>query len=176
MKQRLGLADVLMKKPEVIILDEPTLGIDPMGVQELLKLIRHLSKELGITVLLSSHQLQQVQQICDRVGLFVQGQLLAEGNIESLAKQLMNQEGHRVHMVTSGLHDRLMKTFNNREGIKNIQKISDTEVTFTIADKRQIQTIIELVSKSDVTIESFHQQQVGLDEIYQSYFKEGEEV
>ncbi len=88
MRQRLGLADVLMKDPEVIILDEPTLGIDPEGVREILKLIQQLNKEDGITVLLSSHQLHQVQQICDRVGIFVKGKLLAEGNMEELAKQL----------------------------------------------------------------------------------------
>ena len=81
MRQRLGLADVLIKQPEVIVLDEPTLGIDPKGVRELLELIRTLSKVEGLTVLLSSHHLHQVQQICDRVGLFVKGRLLAVGDV-----------------------------------------------------------------------------------------------
>src|SRR5690606_6905177 len=76
MRQRLGLADVLIKDPSVIILDEPTLGIDPKGVDELLSLISRLSKEEGLTVLLCSHHLHQVQEICDRVGLFVKGKLL----------------------------------------------------------------------------------------------------
>ena len=70
MRQRLGLADVLIKQPEVIILDEPTSGIDPAGVQEFMDLIRQLREENGLTVLFSSHHLNQVQQICDRVGLF----------------------------------------------------------------------------------------------------------
>lgn len=88
MRQRLGLADVLIKNPEVIILDEPTLGIDPAGVREFLESIGQLSREEGITVLLSSHLLHQVQQVCDRVGIFVKGKLLAQGDIHSLAKQL----------------------------------------------------------------------------------------
>jgi len=88
MRQRLGLADVLIKHPEVIILDEPTLGIDPAGVKEFLELIVKLSREDGITVLFSSHQLHQVQQVCDRVGIFVDGRLLAQGDIGSLAAQL----------------------------------------------------------------------------------------
>jgi ABC-2 type transport system ATP-binding protein len=67
MKQRLGLAEVLIKKPELIILDEPTLGIDPTGVKEFLELIASLQKEHGLTVLLSSHHLHHVQQVCDRV-------------------------------------------------------------------------------------------------------------
>ena len=71
MRQRLGLADVLIKNPEIIILDEPTLGIDPA------ELIRWLSKEKGLTVLFSSHHLDQVQKVCDRVGLFSNGKILA---------------------------------------------------------------------------------------------------
>ncbi len=77
MIQRLGLADVLIKNPEIIVLDEPTLGIDPKGVKEFLELIVQLRHEEGLTVLLSSHHLHQVQQVCDRVGLFVSGKLIA---------------------------------------------------------------------------------------------------
>ena len=77
MRQRLGLADVLIKNPEIIILDEPTSGIDPAGVQEFIELIRWLSKEKGLTVLFSSHHLDQVQKVCDRVGLFSNGKILA---------------------------------------------------------------------------------------------------
>ena len=77
-----------MKSPEIIILDEPTLGIDPTGMEEPPRLIRKLSREQGLTVLLSSHQPHQVQQICDRVGLFVRGRLLAEGDVEGLSQTL----------------------------------------------------------------------------------------
>ena len=92
----LGLADVLIKNPEVIILDEPTLGIDPKGVQEFLELIVTLSKEEGRTVLLSSHHLHQVQEICDRIGIFVSGRLIAEGNIESLSQKLFSDEPFKI--------------------------------------------------------------------------------
>ena len=77
MRQRLGLADVLIKNPEIIILDEPTSGIDPAGVQEFIELIHWLSKEEGLTVLFSSHHLDQAQKVCDRVGLFSNGKILA---------------------------------------------------------------------------------------------------
>ena len=88
MKQRLGIADVLLKDPKVIIMDEPTLGIDPEGMRELMTLIRQLSETDGRTILISSHQLYQVQQICDRVGIFVKGRLVACGDIEELGRQL----------------------------------------------------------------------------------------
>lgn len=66
MRQRLGLADVLIKNPEIIILDEPTSGIDPAGVQEFIELIRQLSRKEGLTVLFSSHHLDQVQKLRPR--------------------------------------------------------------------------------------------------------------
>ncbi|HLI26125.1 MAG TPA: ABC transporter ATP-binding protein [Chloroflexota bacterium] len=88
MRQRLGIADVLVKNPRLIILDEPTIGLDPDGTRALLDLIRQLSREEGITVLVSSHLLEQVQRICDRVGIFVKGKLVAAGPIASLGAQL----------------------------------------------------------------------------------------
>jgi len=87
MKQRLGIADVLLKNPRVIILDEPTVGIDPEGVRQLIEIILKLSREDGRTLLISSHQLYQMQQICDRVGIFFQGKLVACGTIDELASR-----------------------------------------------------------------------------------------
>lgn len=92
MRQRLGLADVLIKEPEVIILDEPTSGIDPSGVREFMDLIRQLSHKDGQTVLFSSHHLDQVQQVCNRVGLFSSGKLLADIRLAEL------QEIGRAHV------------------------------------------------------------------------------
>jgi ABC-2 type transport system ATP-binding protein len=87
MKQRLGLADVLVKDPSIVILDEPTTAIDPAGVVEVLDLVRELARE-GAAVLLASHLLHQVQQVCDQVGIFVSGKLVASGPMEKLAGQL----------------------------------------------------------------------------------------
>ena len=82
MRQRLGIADVLVKDPKLIIMDEPTLGIDPEGIHQLLDLIKELAREDGRTVLISSHLLHQIQQICHKVGIFVKGKLIASGTIE----------------------------------------------------------------------------------------------
>jgi ABC-2 type transport system ATP-binding protein len=85
MRQRLGIADALVKRPSVLILDEPTIAIDPAGVEELLALLRRLVTEHDLTVLLSSHILGQVQSLCDRVGFFSAGRLVAAGPLEELA-------------------------------------------------------------------------------------------
>jgi len=87
MKQRLGIADVLLKDPRLIILDEPTVGIDPEGVRQLIEIIKTLSHKDGRTLMISSHQLYQMQQICDRVGIFYKGKLMASGTIDELAEK-----------------------------------------------------------------------------------------
>jgi ABC-2 type transport system ATP-binding protein len=86
MRQRLGIADALVKSPSVLILDEPTIAIDPAGVEELLVLLRKLVAERNLTVMLSSHILGQVQSLCDRVGFYSAGKLVAAGPLEELAK------------------------------------------------------------------------------------------
>ena len=86
MRQRLGIAEVLIKEPKVVFLDEPTLGLDPDGTAKMLDLICSLSKEKNITIFFSSHLLDQVQKISDRVGIMIKGNLVAVGHIDELAK------------------------------------------------------------------------------------------
>jgi ABC-2 type transport system ATP-binding protein len=84
MKQRLGIAQALLPGPELIILDEPTDGLDPQGIHEVRALIRKLRDEMGLTVFLSSHLLHEVEQICNRVGIIDHGRLLYQGAIQDL--------------------------------------------------------------------------------------------
>ena len=86
MRQRLGIADALVKSPDLLILDEPTTSIDPLGVVEILDLLRRLTDERGIAILLSSHLLSQVQSVCDRIGIFASGRLVGIGTVEELAR------------------------------------------------------------------------------------------
>ncbi len=87
MRQRLGIAEVMIKEPRLIFLDEPTIGLDPDGTNRMLDLIHSLSREKNITVFLSSHLLDQVQRICDRVGIMIKGNLVAVGPIQDLARK-----------------------------------------------------------------------------------------
>ena len=87
MRQRLGIAEVLIKEPKLIFLDEPTIGLDPDGTNRMLDLIHSLSREKNITIFLSSHLLDQVQRICDRVGIMIKGDLVAMGPIQELAEK-----------------------------------------------------------------------------------------
>lgn len=86
MRQRLGIAEVLVKDPKVMFLDEPTLGLDPDGALKIIALIQALNRDRKITVLLSSHHLHQVQKISNRVGIMIRGEMVAMGSIDDLAR------------------------------------------------------------------------------------------
>ncbi len=171
MKQRLGLADVLIRQPEVIILDEPTLGIDPTGVKEFLHLIRQLSRQQGITVLLSSHHLHQVQQVCDRVGIFVGGKLLAEGDIHQLSQNLFAEESYLVTItVKSALPDvrEWESTLLEMEAVKKVTA-SDNTVEISCAENITPQ-LVRFFVQNGFDIMGVYQKEYGLEEIYQRYF------
>lgn len=187
MTQRLGLADVLIKNPEVIILDEPTLGIDPKGVREFLDLIVRLSKEEGITVLLSSHHLHQVQQICDRVGLFVSGKLIAEGDISKLSQKLFNNspfiieagidEITRNNKKSAGIHDPVEKLTSALENTDGIMTVQMKENVFHIECSRDLtKDIARIIVESGIGLNSLNKKEYGLDDIYYHYFEEAEDI
>jgi len=107
MRQRLGIAEVLIKEPKLIFLDEPTIGLDPDGTNRMLDLIHSLSREKNITIFLSSHLLDQVQRICDRVGIMIKGDLVAMGPIEELAKKKLGVD--KVHYTLEEIYMKYFK-------------------------------------------------------------------
>jgi ABC-2 type transport system ATP-binding protein len=185
MLQRLGLADVLIKNPEVIILDEPTLGIDPKGVREFLELIVKLSREEGLTVLFSSHDLHQVQQVCDRVGLFVSGKLLAEGDIQTLSKKLFTKSPYFIEAgISQAPHNApdisgkkytpegLMEALQHIDGIIAINIKNDI---FQIECSRDATAeISRVIVESGAGLNYLNKKEYGLDDIYYRYFEGGE--
>jgi ABC-2 type transport system ATP-binding protein len=84
MRQRLGLAEILLKQPSIAFLDEPTIGLDPDGTARMLQVIEGLARERGMTVLLCSHLLEQVQRVCTRIGIMIGGRLVAQGSLAEL--------------------------------------------------------------------------------------------
>lgn len=177
MRQRLGLADVLIKDPEVIILDEPILGIDPYGVKEFLDLIIKMSKEDGLTVLFSSHHLYQVQQVCDRIGLFVSGKLLAEGDISSLSKKLYGHNPYTVELgvsdksLTQGKEATLTELLENIDGVTNVKK--EGQRFLVECSKDVTPGISRTVVGSGFELTFLNRKEYGLDDIYYHYFEGG---
>jgi ABC-2 type transport system ATP-binding protein len=100
MRQRLGLAEILMKNVAIAILDEPTSGLDPQATLELLEMIRGLKRD-GVSVLLSSHLLDRVQSVCDRVALFQDGHIALIGTVGELGRQVLGG-GYAVEVEAQG--------------------------------------------------------------------------
>jgi ABC-2 type transport system ATP-binding protein len=184
MRQRLGLADVLIKNPEVIILDEPTSGIDPTGVREFMDLIVQLSREDGLTVLFSSHHLHQVQQVCDRVGLFVNGKLIAEGNIQSLSEKLFSGSPFiieaGIEISASDINDSSGAKITPERIIELLKSIDDIKAISVKNEIIQIKSSTDLTSDiaraivgSGAGLKYLNKKTYGLDEIYYRYFEGG---
>jgi ABC-2 type transport system ATP-binding protein len=173
MRQRLGIADVLMKDPKVVIMDEPTLGIDPEGMRELMTLIRSLAEDDKRTILISSHQLYQIQQICDRVGLFVEGRLIACGRIDELAGQI-RREGHYALEAAafpddSGFEE-LLRSLGN---VEQVERSGDFYVVHSRADL--CRELNRRALEKGYTLRHLRQRGNDLDEIYRRYFEKGEQ-
>ncbi len=169
MRQRLGIADVLIKDPEIIIMDEPTLGIDPEGMRELLNLIRELSVEDGRTILISSHQLHQIQKVCDRVGIFVEGKLIASGTLAELEEQILKDGSYLLETNVRPCDDKLLGMLYQQEGLEKIQKEGNT---LLITSKQDIRgQLTKFLGEHGYTILHLHQRGGDLDEIYRRYFE-----
>ncbi len=170
MKQRLGIADVLMKNPKVIIMDEPTLGIDPQGMRELLELIRELAEKDHRTIMISSHQLQQIQQVCDRVGIFVEGKLIACGPIETLAQQL-EKEGHFVTEIQADPMDAcLIQLLETIESVKAVNREGQSLIIDSTEDIRK--EMGRKLAEQGYSLLGLKQKGGELDEIYRQYFEQ----
>ena len=170
MKQRLGIADVLMKNPKVIIMDEPTLGIDPQGMRELLELIRELAEKDHRTIMISSHQLQQIQQVCDRVGIFVEGKLIACGPIETLAQQL-EKEGHFVTEIQADPMDAcLRQLLETIESVKAVNREGQSLIIDSTEDIRK--EMGRKLAEQGYSLLGLKQKGGELDEIYRQYFEQ----
>src|SRR5205085_3199106 len=124
MRQRLGLAEILMKDAEIAILDEPTTGLDPQVTIELLDIIRNL-KQRGVSVLLSSHLLERVQSVCDRVALFNQGNIVLMGTITELGRQVLGG-GFNVEVEAEG--EGLAASLAKVPGVRAVEQVAANRV------------------------------------------------
>jgi len=169
MKQRLGIADILMKDPDVLIMDEPTNGIDPEGMRELMLLIRELAEKDGRTILISSHQLHQIQQICDRVGIFVHGELVACGDIATLGRQLEEQNGYQYEIAAGDQQRKLRKVL---ESMEQVDGLEEKESFLLIHTKEDLAgKLMHALMKEKLELTHLRKRSGDLDEIYSRYFE-----
>jgi ABC-2 type transport system ATP-binding protein len=168
MRQRLGLADVLIKNPQLIIMDEPTQGLDPELAHEFLGLI-HSLKEEGTTILLASHLLHQVQVICDRVGLFSMGRMVLQGTVPELARKVLGG-AYRVQIQANGSATKLRKALQD---LRDVNKVNFANGVFEIEARNDVRAdAADAVIKAGGRLQSLNVESQSLDDIYTRYFEE----
>jgi ABC-2 type transport system ATP-binding protein len=166
MRQRLGIAEILMRKVEVAILDEPTSGLDPQTTREFLDLIRSLKSE-GMTIVLSSHFLDLVQSICDRVALFSNGRIGLSGRVEDLMRDVLGGT-YVLHVEATGgdLRSRLTSV----DGVRQVTPLGGDRLRIdAMADVRG--AIAKVVVEAGGELRALSMGSASLGDVYTRYFE-----
>jgi ABC-2 type transport system ATP-binding protein len=166
MRQRLGLAEVLMKQPRIAILDEPTAMLDPHSTQEFLGMIRGLKAD-GTAVLLSSHHLDQVQSVCDRVALFANGRIVLSGSVTELAQRVLGG-GYVIDVEARGedLRARLLAF----PGVVRVQALGGDRYRIDCESDLRADLARHLAASGEML--GLHFAEPSLNEVYTRYFDE----
>jgi ABC-2 type transport system ATP-binding protein len=175
MRQRLGLAEIMMKQARVAILDEPTNGLDPQSTHELLEMIRALA-DGGMAILLSSHILDRVQAVCDRVALFSKGRVAVEGTVRELAARVLGG-GYTLQVESSeSAHDSdtLASLLREVEGVRDVS--AEGAGRWRVLAERDVRDAVAraLVAAGQPLLR-MASVDPSLDEIYRRWFEESRE-
>jgi ABC-2 type transport system ATP-binding protein len=166
MKQRLGVAAALLKDPELVILDEPTNGLDPAGMRDMRRLIRELGSD-GRTVLLSSHLLGEVQQICDRVGIINAGRMVAEHNVEEL-------RGEQELVVRATPRDTAQSVLTDFLGSGTVHLYDDT--LRVKVDPGRAAEVNRVLVQAGIAVSELHSTERALEDIFFELTTSGEKT
>ncbi len=169
MKQRLGIADALIKNPKVAFLDEPTAGLDPEGINQTLDLIANLP-QMGTTVVLSSHQLYQVQRVCHSIGILSKGKTVIEGSLDQLGREALAGGNYRIEVETAQPNPQLIDIVNKLPGVRKVE--AEGNLLLINADSDLRAEIAKAVVQSNTPLIQMKIQEFSLDDIYMKYFKE----
>jgi ABC-2 type transport system ATP-binding protein len=175
MLQRLGIADALVKDPDVLILDEPTTAIDPLGVTEILDLLRDLVRQRQMAILLSSHLLNQVQVVCDRIGIFAAGKLIGQGSMTELAERFGDGTA-RIEVgfefadkETAKRAPNLLRAIPDVVEVRQVERTTDPWIVAVrppAAEGRVRQAILTLAAAEGLGLVSLRPIVPSLEEIY----------
>ena len=171
MKQRLAIADILVKQPKIAIMDEPTSGIDPEGIVQMLDLIAKIAKERKMTIVMSSHQLYQVQRICNRVGMLMNGQLVVEGLLDELTREAMGGGQFRIEVKLTEITQAVIEAIKQTGGVLSVEQAKD-ELAISCSEDLRPQIARAIVDAGGLLVE-MKIKSYALEDIYLKYSREG---
>lgn len=160
MKQRLGIARAITTKPEFLILDEPINGLDPVGIKDIRSLLKMLNKEYGITILVSSHILAEIEQIADTIGVIDKGRLIKEISMDSIRES--NTE--YIEIVTND-YKKAAYILTNELNISNF-RISDDNIIRIYDEKIPQSVISKALLLKDINIEAINKKCSSLEDYF----------
>jgi len=172
MQTRLGLAVSMLGRPDLLVLDEPTSGLDPIGVKEVREMLKRLVSE-GRTVLLSSHQLSEVHQMCGEVTVVNRGRTVSQGTVGDLAKRLRGGVVYRAEfdILGPGLMDELKGT----QGVMEVRVIRDGLVRMLLSEDYDIRPrLARTATEYGSLLLTCEKEEASLEELFMSLVKEGE--
>jgi ABC-2 type transport system ATP-binding protein len=170
MKQRLGIAQALIKRPKLVIFDEPTIGLDPAGTKEIRDMILKLNREQGLTVLMASHLLNEIQLTCTKVGILNRGRLVVEDTIENLSKIVSDSEGMSLEFKLDNATPELLKELEAIDGITQVSQHNDR--LFVNMSRDVTSTVSKTIVKHGAVILLMKPKEYSLEEIFMKYYKE----
>ncbi|WLR48288.1 ABC transporter ATP-binding protein [Halobacillus litoralis] len=166
MRQRLGIAQALLHKPSILILDEPTNGLDPSGIREIRAYIRRLAKEEGVAVIVSSHILSEMEMMCDRIGIIKNGELIS---IQTVQDALQQTEEKEVSIEATPV-DQTMVALKEMTG-KDVS-LKEELLTFTV-EKEKIPTVVADLVQKGIQIYSVNVNRSTLEDKFLNLIGEG---
>jgi len=169
MKQRLGIADVLIKSPKVAFFDEPTSGLDPEGINQILDIIADLPK-MGATVVISSHQLYQVQRVCQSIGILSKGKTVIEGSLDQLGREALAEGNYKIEVEIARSNPNLIDIVKKVPGVRKVETQGNLLLVNADSDLRA--EIAKVVVQSDTSLIQMKIKEFSLDDIYMKYFQE----
>ncbi|MDM5250733.1 ABC transporter ATP-binding protein [Lysinibacillus sp. G4S2] len=170
MKQRLGIARAIVTKPEILILDEPINGLDPIGIKDIRELLMLLKEEHGITILISSHIVAEIESIADTIGILHHGKLLKEVRMEDIRKENMAYLEIKIDDLKKTVH-----VLENKLGIRKYEIVNQHCIRIFEHDISQSQINKELIL-NDIVVNGIEKQQQHLEEYFLNLINGGNQI
>lgn len=172
MRQRLGIAQVLLKDPEMLIFDEPTVGIDPDGVIEFRRFIREIVKE-GKTVFLSTHLLRDLGTVCTHTAMIRKGRIVAQGSMEELTRKMKNSRGYSYEIrLKSGDAGKLLQEVKNLPGVVEVRLEGEGRISIVGRDDIGSE-LFSLLSRGQYSVEAMASSKPEWEDLYRFYSEGG---